>query len=946
MPIFRFDETRAQLRPMRHQRECQRNVTRALDPDRPTLLHIATGGGKTFVANNVVVAELARHEGYVLWITKDWELLGHAAADIAARHKKLGGRLARLGGDRRVGDIHELPPVRQIHDVAVVYTTLQTFRQRVRKLPRSVKPVLVVWDECHWGYASKTGRILRSWVKRRRIPMIGLTATPRYREDFHHACSHTFRELVEAEVLADYRLQPRVTGVAWSPQRNFDGSDVAASSLDQLARSRKRNRQIIEEYRNNASKYGKTIVFACNVRHADVLARLFGEAGVAARPVHSALPAVENQRTLRDFAKAGRKVDVVINVAMLTHGIDIPTIRTVFLCRPTFSDVLFSQMVGRGARRLPDKTTFNLVEFTDNADRFLPDVLTTRTFFGRSGQGGGGSRTWKHRFDPRGMPAWTGADVPEALRDLWYLEGQTFGVEFEFTSDVDPEMIDLETWYRKAGALRDCLRRRLGDGRVRGKVTMEYGTKGYERWKVEWDASVGWEVVSPVLQGESGLRELAEVCEALTDDIDEIGLQINYRTGTHIHLGWSREAKHVVGALQVTHLLEPILRTLVPPSRFAAFESNTDSYDITNHNDYCMPVASVYDVLGMDESTTVDNLKRMADGERCTTLNPTPLWDRNPPHVEVRLFGGTTEARKLLPWISLWMRILWAVKAGVSHPAEYDLKDPPANFPTLDILDALSVVPLPEENEAFVDRLKERQREVFALWREHEELRAWTNARGRRPFTRRMRNIADTLVQRCLPNPTGRFLDLDDGGRLCALWCVLLGEGRLPRNVRSTVELCAERLREDGWVVYDRLDQRGAIYHAVSDTLELATMDGSNGWLEIPRGGYVRAFVRVEGGPPSQAAMAIDEVDWHDCVLRALARFAATNADGLMSRVDRSDVPRLAFDVAREYYGIQYENFVVRLEQKIDVAIDDAIGAGLLRREGDQLIVLFEYLGP
>ena len=310
------------------------------------------GGGKTFVANNALAAELRHRGGYALWVTKDWLLLGQAARDLAARHRGMAGRLARLGGFRNAGDIEQLPETTNVKSVNVVYTTLHTFNRRLERhrLPRR-NPSLIVWDECHWGYASRTGKALLAWARRRRIPVLGLTATPRHPERFHQACSHTFDELVDEGHLADYDLVPRPTDVVWSPRRSGEHGDFTPTSLSQLARSRKRNRLIVDEYVRNARKYAKTVIFACDIPHAMLLARHLAEAGVAARPLHSQLPARQRRETLRQFSASSRKLDVLVNVVMLTHGVDVPDIKTVFLCRPTASDILFSQMVGRGARR-------------------------------------------------------------------------------------------------------------------------------------------------------------------------------------------------------------------------------------------------------------------------------------------------------------------------------------------------------------------------------------------------------------------------------------------------------------------------------------------------------------------------------------------------------------------------------------------------------------------
>lgn len=56
----------------------------------------------------------------------------------------------------------------------------------------------------------------------------------------------------------------------------------------------------------------------------------------------------DNSKAFLDF-KEGR-LDVLINVKMLTEGTDVPDVQTVFLTRQTTSRILLTQMVGRGLR--------------------------------------------------------------------------------------------------------------------------------------------------------------------------------------------------------------------------------------------------------------------------------------------------------------------------------------------------------------------------------------------------------------------------------------------------------------------------------------------------------------------------------------------------------------------------------------------------------------------
>lgn len=367
--------------PRDYQREAVENILPLLRRGcNPRLLHVATGGGKTWIANDVVARTLVQRRGPVLWLTRDWQLLYQAARDYSRRHgmKTLG----RIGGDNSL--LHPLP---EDFDSRILYCTLQTFHQPAlaRRLKRLNAPALVVWDECHWGENARVGQYLIDWCEFWSAPLLGLTATPHPPQDSvfgKPVFSMDFRELVARGVLAEPKLiDPVRTGIPWHPRRAGLGFDFQADSLAELARKHTRNRMIVDHYMHRADEYGKTILFACNIRHADLLAKRLVEGGVAAEAVHSEYFETDNERAIRRFRSG--ELQVLVNVAKLTHGVDIPDVKTLFLCRPTLSPTLFSQMVGRGARRdeKSGKSCFHIVEFTDNLARLGETLVLAQSFF-------------------------------------------------------------------------------------------------------------------------------------------------------------------------------------------------------------------------------------------------------------------------------------------------------------------------------------------------------------------------------------------------------------------------------------------------------------------------------------------------------------------------------------------------------------------------------------
>ncbi|MEM1123880.1 MAG: helicase-related protein, partial [Bacteroidota bacterium] len=61
---------------------------------------------------------------------------------------------------------------------------------------------------------------------------------------------------------------------------------------------------------------------------------------------------------------------VLTSVGILTTGFDEPTIEGIMLNRATRSLALYYQMIGRGSRVIPGKSTFEVVDLGNNAARF------------------------------------------------------------------------------------------------------------------------------------------------------------------------------------------------------------------------------------------------------------------------------------------------------------------------------------------------------------------------------------------------------------------------------------------------------------------------------------------------------------------------------------------------------------------------------------------------
>ena len=88
----------------------------------------------------------------------------------------------------------------------------------------------------------------------------------------------------------------------------------------------------------------------------------------------------DRQNKLKLFKE--NKIKVITNFNVLTTGFDSPNIEVVIIARPTFSVVLYSQMIGRGLRgpKVGGTKETVLVDVDDNFNN-LPNVYNAFTYF-------------------------------------------------------------------------------------------------------------------------------------------------------------------------------------------------------------------------------------------------------------------------------------------------------------------------------------------------------------------------------------------------------------------------------------------------------------------------------------------------------------------------------------------------------------------------------------
>jgi len=300
---------------------------------------------------------------------------------------------------------------------------------------------LLVIDEAHHAVAASYRRIIDRALQRNPMCRVyGVTATPGRgdRKGLRDVFSNVADQIRIRELIASGHLVPPRTFVLdvgvqedlGKVRRTAEDFDMAA--VDAIMNRAPVTEAIIRHWKEKAGDR-QTVVFASTVAHARNVADAFRAAGVAAGMVDGDMPSAEREATLAAYA-AGR-LEVIVNVAVLTEGWDHPPTSCVVLLRPSSYKSTLIQMVGRGLRTVSPEEHPGVVK----TDCIVLDFGTSTRIHGSIEQ----DVTLEHRDRegeaPMRVCAGCGGLVPIAAAECPLCGETFFDLESEGSTDEAPD---------------------------------------------------------------------------------------------------------------------------------------------------------------------------------------------------------------------------------------------------------------------------------------------------------------------------------------------------------------------------------------------------------------------------------------------------------------------------------------------------------------------------
>lgn len=224
---------------------------------------------------------------------------------------------------------------------------------------------------CHHTNANQYRTVIDG-LRARNVDMklLGVTATPE-RGDKKSLAEIFQKESANVGVMRlideGHLCEPRVHGVKTnidltgvSVQGSGGSRDYNNEQLVAAVETEDCFKLVVKTHMEKIS-HRPTIAFVPSVKGAYRLAEMLRTEGIAAVAADGTTPRAEREAVISDF-KAGR-ITCICNVALWTEGLDLPQLECCHLVRPTKSDALYLQMVGRVLRTHDGKAFADIFDY-------------------------------------------------------------------------------------------------------------------------------------------------------------------------------------------------------------------------------------------------------------------------------------------------------------------------------------------------------------------------------------------------------------------------------------------------------------------------------------------------------------------------------------------------------------------------------------------------------
>lgn len=320
------------------------------------LFQLPTGGGKTVIFSEIAKSYIEKWGKKVLILTHRIELSVQTSKQLSA-----------IGVENKVinSDVKKLD---ENEDFDCYIAMVETLNNRLHENENFIEGVgLVIVDEAHYNSFRKIFQYYQS------ANILGVTATPlssnkalplndNYNKLLVGEC---ISSLIESGYLSD--AETFTYDVNLHGLKIGSNGDFTVSSSEMVYGNFFMQEKLLFAYEEVAVG-NKTLIFNSGIETSIRVEETFKKRGYKIRHLDSTFSEKDRKDVLEWFKVTPDAI--LSSVGILTTGFDEPTVQTIILNRATRSLTLYHQMIGRGSRKLPNKSQFKLIDLGNNVRRF------------------------------------------------------------------------------------------------------------------------------------------------------------------------------------------------------------------------------------------------------------------------------------------------------------------------------------------------------------------------------------------------------------------------------------------------------------------------------------------------------------------------------------------------------------------------------------------------
>lgn len=320
------------------------------------LYQLPTGGGKTVIFSEIAKRYIETYGKKVLILTHRIELSVQTSKQLSAIH---------VGNKVINSDVKKLVDNEEFQCYIAMVETLNNRLQDDQNFIQDVG--LVIVDEAHYNSFRKIFQYYQQ------ANILGVTATP-LSSNKALPLNDNYNKLLVGECIASLIEKGYLSDAeTYTYDVNLHGlkigsnGDFTVSSSELVYGNYFMQEKLLFAYEEVAIG-NKTLIFNSGIDTSLRVEETFKKRGYKIRHLDSTFSDRDRKDVLSWFKTTPDAI--LTSVGILTTGFDEPTVETIIINRATRSLTLYHQMIGRGSRKLPNKSQFKLIDLGNNVRRF------------------------------------------------------------------------------------------------------------------------------------------------------------------------------------------------------------------------------------------------------------------------------------------------------------------------------------------------------------------------------------------------------------------------------------------------------------------------------------------------------------------------------------------------------------------------------------------------